>query len=644
MSGHAEPEVHENKKVNSGCQECALKAKAQCEMKELELKVSYRCFQWAEPPKGSAPHKAPDLLSPIETRLKTHKIRRHEVLSKKDQSALGKDMVALLKNYDLIIDSLASFRTRDSAPETFCEIEVKAEGEGKCAHEQHVVISMQPKSETSGISAGFHPAPIKGEEHMVLRPAIWKPEVTEVTIKELLAPTYNADLGAGDNVFGKLFQLLMFVFHANRSADIEFVATTCGKHSATENGPKELTALVRVFRDLSIGVGFKCPPPIRCSEEIKGSLGVLSGSRELEYKLEAADRQHRVEVEAKASRETHREGKHVVTETESEAKIAFKREPEDGYALYFKFNELEFNLSEKSEDVKQIGEANEKAHKAVEAGHQKVSDSLASLKAWANKPSGPKRKMNFAEMERMAKNIRGQLQAFFSDFVSKVKAIKDLLYTLPRLMKKWPQLGFKLETEIGFLGGDIFAAWGMVNVDSDKAQNTPVHDRYAPLFPKIHLETKVSLVKFKLAGSFGAMIDGGWVGSAKARVEVVLTLEVSWQTWLEVVFNLNGNDLDRYVQSLTETTKGEISAEVEAKALGITLVQKKIGIESGIAVEGILIWELSNGKLSYQVNVRTLETGWYYYTNDIKTGRAHTSVHQIFAPQLVHHSEGLIRG
>jgi hypothetical protein len=266
------------------------------------------------------------------------------------------------------------------------------------------------------------------------------------------------------------------------------------------------------------------------------------------------------------------------------------------------------------------------------------------VKAWANKPSAPKRKINWAEMERMAKNLKDQLTAFFRDFVTKMKAIKDLLFTLPRLMKKFPQLGFKLETEVGFLGGDIFCTWGLVNVDSTKKQNTVLHDRYAPLFPKIHLESKVSLLKFKIAGSFGAMIDMGFVASAKARVEVALSLEVAWQTYLEIVFNVNGNDLDRFIQTFSETTTGEVSAEVEVKAVGVTIVQKKIGLESGIVLEGSLIWELANGKFSYQINIRTLETGWYYYTNDLKTGRAHTSVHQIFPPQHIHHSEGLIRG
>lgn len=644
--GHTEPAVHDDKKVNSGAQSCPLQAHAQCEMAKLKIKVRYRCFQWAEPPKDMK-FTTPDLLSPIDTELETDRIKRNDYITRSERSRLAKDVVALLGQYDFVIDSLASFRTREKAPETNCEIRVEAESEGECPHCQHLALAMAPKTGSSDIAIEVEPAPIGHHEHMVLAPASWpvhEPNKAEAILKEVLAPTYNADLGAGENVFGKLFQLLMFVFHAKRSTDIEFSATTCGKHTATHAGPAKFTAMVRVFRDISVGVGLRFPPPFKLKEEVVGSMGVFTGKKKLEYKAEAKAGEREMEMEL----EGHGTRKKPIHEMEG--KIKFKNGKKDEYALYFQFNDLEFNLTKGSEDQEQFEKGMKTAEKGWDKTKETASDSLAAVKAWANKPASPgapKRKINLAEVERMAQNLKAQLTAAFHTLVNMVETVKGIFKTITKFLKAAPQLGFKLESEIGFLGGDIFAQWGMVPVDSTQKKFPPggtLAERYAPLFHKLHLESSVTLVKYELVASVGAMIDLGKLGSAKARIELGIGLEVKWSTWLELISNMNGSDMDRYAQDLTGKSTCEGSAEVEVKALGVTLYQAKIGFETGIVVEGKLIWELVKGRFSYQVNVRTMETGWYWYASDIKTGVVKGALHKLFEPKLLLHNEGILAG
>src|SRR5262249_14507749 len=131
--------------------------------------------------------------------------------------------------------------------------------------------------------------------------------------------------------------------------------------------------------------------------------------------------------------------------------------------------------------------------------------------------------------------FRDKLELFFDDFVAKVRGIVKAIVSVLDLMKKAPQLGFKITFEIGFLSGDYFLSWQHAPADTSQAMSWPLHDRYAPLLHKLHMEAKISLVTFKVEASFGFLFDLGAVGKAEARVAGSLSLEITWQTMVDFI-------------------------------------------------------------------------------------------------------------
>jgi len=85
-------------------------------------------------------------------------------------------------------------------------------------------------------------------------------------------------------------------------------------------------------------------------------------------------------------------------------------------------------------------------------------------------------------------------------------------------------------------------------------------------------------------------------------------------------------------QMLSGTTTGNLRATFEVKVAWFSY-KTEIGIESGIVVDGRIEWKLMKGEIKYSLNVRSLETGWYIYSTDLKSGKANVTVHQIFKAQ-----------
>lgn len=629
--GQAKPQTSENKPVNGATQECPYKHKKQCEVEKLEVIAKYVYTNDATQ-------------TPVVTKLHAEKRLRHELIPPKTQERIGHSAVELLGKFDLVLECLAGFPNKGNeegggakpgpgemrkpgavAKETkgvdnVAEIEVEAEVEGECGVAKHALIRMKPFNEAPATKYEFEPAPAGKEEKMRVEEAEWKPGIKKIAVKEVTAPTFKSDLAGGDNAIGALFRLIMWIWHANASMDIEFVVESCGVHTPTEAGTQSLNALVRVFRDINAAIGLKVPPVKKITHSSERTIGIGSDK----YASQSVNGEHRTRINTESNK-TGFKGVAVFDET-----------PEDEFALYFKFNELEFQIKETYDKAKEEVEAKQKAYENAKEKYKHWKDERARKSAIDKA---------FKEAFGDLLTFRDKLEIFFRDFVAKVKMIKNALISVLDLMKKMPQMGFKITFEIGFLSGDIFLGWAHTGVDSSQPMPAALKERYAPLLHKLHFETKISLITFKVEASFGILIDGGALGRAEARVAGSLGVEVAWQTFIDVVigsYAMNGKDADMLTQQLTGTTTCNLRATVEVKVAWLSW-KKEIGIESGIAVDGRMEWKFMKGEVKYSVNVRSLETGWYIYSTNIKTGQANVSLHKIFEARQLFHAENNLR-
>jgi hypothetical protein len=605
------PPVVADKKVDSAKQSCPLKAKKQCELTKLKVQSKYVSSE-----AGS---------SPVVTTLEAKKKRRGEAIPPAAAKKVGRKTVELLAQYDLVIEALAGFPSKANeeggvAKETkgvanMAEIEVETELLGQCGYSKHARLLMKPANAPPN-KVNVSPAPVRGSGHMALVEAEWAAGVKKAALKEIVAPTFKADIAGGDNAFAQLFRLIMWVWNANKSLDLELRAESCGIHSATEMGTHDLNALVRVYRDVNVAIGIKVPAVKKVTESSDRRIGI--GTDTTTRKRESTN----LLTERKSTVTT------TTTKTGFKGTAVFEHADPDEFAFYVKFNELEFMLRETRDKVKEQAEAYKKA---AENAHEKY-------KGWRDERAR-KAAIDRAIREALSDflTLRDKLELFWEGFVAKVRAVINAIRAALDAMKKWPQLGFKLTFEIGFLSGDLFFGWGHAALDSSQAYNGPLKDRYAPLLHKIHVESKITLVTFKVEASFGLMIDAGAVGKAEARVAGSLSLEIAWTTALDLVLGAGSSyakDADSVSQVLAGTSTGNLRATVEAR-IAFFSFKKEIGIESGIVVEGKVEWKFLKGEITYGLKIRSLETGWYFYSTDLKTGQANVSVHKIFDARML---------
>jgi hypothetical protein len=259
---------------------------------------------------------------------------------------------------------------------------------------------------------------------------------------------------------------------------------------------------------------------------------------------------------------------------------------DDDYALYFKLNAMEFVLT---------------------GGKEEPAGESLPLKA--------------------------KLALFFHNFVAKLEGIMKEIEGALDLFKKWPQAGFKITADLAFLSGDLFVGLAHFPLDSTQPYAGPLKDRYVPLLHNLHVESKLSLVKFDVEASFGLKVDGGSVGMIEARVVGSTGIELMLQIFVDLIIGPgaeNGKDWDVLSEQLTAQSKSSLRATVEVK-VAVFSFKREIGIETGVAIDGRIRWGFMKNEILYALKVRTLETGWYFYTTDVATSASGVSVHKIFA-------------
>lgn len=619
------PPVVADKKVDSAKQSCPLQAKKQCELKKLKVTSKYVST-------GDATS------SPVATTLEAKKKRRGEAIPPAVEKKVGRRVVELLQQYDLVIEALAGFPSKANedivkkadpgdprnprgvakdtkTPANVADIEVETEVLGKCGYGKHARLMMKPANAPPN-KVDISPAPVRGSTSMILAEAEWAPGVVKADLKRIVAPTFKADISGGDNAFAQLFRLIMWVWNANKSLDLELRSESCGIHSASEMGTHDLNALVRVYRDINVAIGIKVPPVKKVTQTSERLVGIGTDSTATKRESTNLVRGTKSTVQT----ESYKSG--------FKGTAVFESADPNEFAFYVKFNELEFMLGETRDAVADQAKALNNARK----------NAVEKYKHWKDERAR-KAAIDKALKEALSDflTLEDKLALFWDGFVAKVRAVVNAIRSALDLMKKWPQLGFKLTFEIGFLSGDLFFGWGHAPLDSSQPYNGPLKDRYAPLLHKLHVESKITLVTFKVEASFGLMIDAGAIGRAEARVAGSLSLEVTWQTMLDVIVGAgfsNGKDADGLTQQLTGTSTGNLRATLEAKVAFFSF-KKEIGIESGIAVDGRIEWKFMKGEVKYSLNIRTLETGWYIYSTDLKSGRANVSTHKIFEARML---------
>ncbi|MFO0614738.1 MAG: hypothetical protein U0414_19280 [Polyangiaceae bacterium] len=625
------PPVQPNKPVNSGANACPVHGKKRCEAAKLDLKVKYVYVNDATQ-------------SPVETHLVTKAQKRFVPIPKASADKLGRTVVSLLRRYDLVIEALAGFpnkgneeiaekpqhgiaQPRATAKEmkgadNIAEVEVEGEvvGDPECTLHLHPHIRMFPHTPTAQKEFEYAPEPEgHGGPHTGLRETSWKPGVKKVEVKEILAPVFKADMLGGNSAFASLFRLVMWVWHINQSLDLEFVVEACGVRSPSQAGVLNLTGLVRVYRDVNIAVGIKFPPLKKTTHAVQGKLdaegaALLTKSEKIDW------------------------SGHKVTKNTQKTKTGFKGlmvfgEDEGECELYFKFNELEFKLKETVDKAKEQAEA---------LAHAK-ENATEKYKHWKNE-AARKRAIDKAMKEAFGDflTFKDKLELFFQGLVKAVRNIVKTLTSVFDMMKKFPQLGFRLTFEVGFMSGQFFIGWAHTGVDSSQPLTTPLSDRYAPLFHKLHVEFDMMLVTIKAEASFGLFIDAGPIGSADATVAGTISLELKWATALDVILGAgwnNGAGGDVLTQGLNATATVNLRARVQVTIAWKTW-KKELGIESGIVCEGRVDWKYKADEIYHFLGVRTMETGWYFYSSDFKTGEVHVSTHKIFDAKKLYFTEG----
>jgi hypothetical protein len=528
------------------------------------------------------------------------------------------EVLGLLQNYDLVLETLASFPS-DAAglysqgaarPLNTVDIAVEAEAEGPCPLGIHLALSAKANSPTGGQCVNANPFP-KGypkpaprwlpsafsKNGYDLEQAVWPVGVKAFVLKDVHAAMLLADAKTPQNPISAIIKFLRMGFSIMNPMDLELKLTTCGKRNQLTFDPDSLTALVRVYRDVQFAVGIKVPAFIKIERTKTDNVTTYVKDKN-EIKMTDAVgwktgfKQQEVKIYDGAA------NKPLPISTEQEERKNFK--------IYVKLNELELDLSEIWEKGKAFKDVPYKD--LVKLDQAKTKGLGAALKGggliWG-----------------LAMLTGGTIDAW--------QKIKDVVGKFADIMQQSPQLGFKVTWEMSFLEGTFEAGLALGQGGPNANLPPEISQRYIPTKWKFKIGINVLLFGGKIEASFGILVVVPGVGKIEARVAGVLEGSIDLKGF-EAEF-CKGEDT---TVSIGPTGKvvGRLYA-VAAVESWIWTWKEEIGIEAGLQVDAFLKW--SPKGTSHEFKVWSLPVQWYIVAVNSRSKTTGCKMHVLFESRLL---------
>ena len=532
------------------------------------------------------------------------------------RSTLGRwydqEVLTLLQDNDLVIETIASFPMDENAlyqqntarSVNAVDIEVEGEAEGKCLLQKHLVLSCKAMSNTGGQCIQATPWPkgyptkprfaiaapvsVTGYD---LEQAAWEIGQNKFTLKEVHGAAITADAQTPQNALAAIMKFLRMGFSIIHPMDLSIRLSTCGRKDQRMVHPAELVALVRVYRDVQFGIGFRIPAFSKTEHTETGN--VILKNKETTTKTQAMDWEDGF-------------GKKKVTEREDGNRPTSKTEERQRFQIYLKMNDLELNLMEIYEQsLSKFGDV--PYEKLISGGASKTSYG-ALLK-----------KYKFIwTLAKLAGGTRKAWESFYG-------AINTFL----NAMKQAPQLGYKLTCEVSFLEGNLEAGLSMVQGAPNAKLPPEISKRYVPTKWKFKVGISVVIVAAKIEASFGLLLQIPGMGKLEARVVGQVTGSIE----------LKGFEAE-FVKGEETEKKSGISGKVCGRLFAVAALEtwfltmkEEIGIEAGLQIDFELKWKTDGTE--HELKIYTLPVQWYWVKVNTRTKTAASKAYVLYEPVLL---------
>lgn len=571
------------------------------------------------------------------------------------QKAWDRECFELLQRYDLVLETVAGFYPDTDAAwkagnprmVSTVDIRVEAETEGTCPENKHLYISAQANKNTGVQFIRSSPPPIGfGATDYKLSPAAWKKGEKKIELVDIMAATIGQDTRATMNPLVAIVKVLFMGIEVLKPLDVEFALHTCGKKGTVTQDPDQLNALVRIYRETSFAFGVKIPPfkkfertTIRTAPggKILSEAEAITSRKFLEIK----------KADVQKTNTSHYANPGTTTSAEEAA-----------FSIYFKLNDIEINLSELYDKVKDPSKRSELvydekdknqvaavAHAGKWTGQtagamgsaagsglvltkdaMKVGIGLGDLQSWSGVMLGAQ---GGVDMFRL-----GMLRTFQSIYAAWKAA--DFIKNLLAVMERFPQCGFKIAVEWSFLEGSFEASIANAQGSNFKALSPVLQaaeQRFIPIGWKGKVSAGFTIIAGKLEASFGLLIDFSVVGRAEARIVGQISGMIEAKGF-EAEFQ-RGEDTK---------IKGSIGGKLSGRLFAVAAVEswiyttkKEIGIEAGIQGEGYVEAKFTPTGVEVEKNIKlwSLPVQWYFIAENSRTGARDGKVHVLYEQKLI---------
>lgn len=512
----------------------------------------------------------------------------------------GKPIARLLQHYDFVIETVASFHFQSPAfvhstpPETTIDVVVEAAWEGKCAQRWHPRLHMRPLTTPGRQLVKAYPSVPGRGSRFVPTTVTWPVGVKRARIQGITALATSADLFMGQDAITTLLRVIFFAMQMNQSVDLSFWADGHGVPVNPKARRKRLlNGVVRIFRDVQVGIAITIPMGKKVVEELHGTERLDHSKRWPAVGGTRTEKDFRGGFKHERPRNDH-----------GWSFGGLERLPKDRYALALKLNDFEIILKDDDRswaEIKQRLYANNMRRTKALLGRAKSEAERARLQA------------KLAVELRHILSLSEYLHVAWRHLVRGVKGIRAGMAALIQAFKKAPQCGWKFEYELTFL------AVGASVTFSRKSSSKVLANRVVRLQWNGKLELKLTLLEVKATLSFGILVD-----------LTVVRLEAR-------VFGTLGGVVEAAIEcSLLDDTKagfkgqatGKLGAVFEARAFWRT-IRKEIAIETGFVTEGGLTWKGSEKKLAWELKMRSLPVQWYVVATNARTGEQRPRYHTL---------------
>lgn len=416
-----------------------------------------------------------------------------------------KEVLALLKNYDFVIDVMAGYVSREDAyPKNRLVITAKSEMHGtKCPVQTHPLLVVKPFTGANKKAKAPDDLPAQG---LVIKGKTFGP-------KNFLATSFGPDGGIEGGSIGMLFGIIRSLWPLANPRAIEFRADSCGKRAKGDNRPPNtaLTGLVRIYRKDVFSIGIKLPALGGYKHE-RG--GTVTGEKEFEKKSQYSGGFGHASGES--SFKQTGEGRHANIETSNE-----RWRGQTGT-----------NTETSREDhgwVKNTESHQYSGREGAALTSYKGQFALEVRKELAKK--GPIALVIKRNDRSFEKELFGAKVAMIDKIINALTAGVEMISKGLEVLKKAPQLGWKFEFSLALFAGSIALEWQPRYLKGPLANG-----RYYPVGLRANGKIGMDIISLEASISFG--VDAMALGTGivvkvigKASLKVPVDTEITLEEW-----------------------------------------------------------------------------------------------------------------